>query len=250
MKQNLANKLIGIGFILVLWTLMHLMIQTAAIPSPVKTVLSLYDQLKNGLLIDLLYSLYRVMVALFFSSLLGTALGIAMGLSPKMDQIISPIVYILYPLPKIAFLPILMILFGLKETSKILLIVLIIIFQFILSSKQAIDGIPSNLVISMTSLKQSKIMHLKNLYIPAVLPSFFTSLRVSFGISISILFFGENFATTYGMGYRIMNAWAMANYTQMFAGILLLSLVGLVVYGLIDIIQKRACKWMYITYNK
>ena len=83
-----------------------------------------------------------------------------------------------------------------------------------------------------------------HLILPAVMPKIITSLRISVGVSISILFFGENFATTYGIGYFIMNSWMMVNYVEMFSGIIALSIMGLFIFKLIDLLEKRFCGWI------
>ncbi len=79
------------------------------------------------------------------------------------------------------------------------------------------------------------------LIIPAVLPKIISALKVSTGVSISALFFGENFATTYGIGYFIMNCWVLVDYVQMFAGIMALSIMGIAIYKAIDALERKLC---------
>lgn len=179
--------------------------------------------------------------------LFGTLIGLWIGISKRADEFITPIVYILYPLPKIAFLPILMILFGLGNTPKVVLIVIIIIFQIILAARDGVREIQKELFYSVISLGLNKLEIYKHLILPAVLPKIITALRISVGVSISVLFFGENFATTYGIGYFIMNSWMMVNYVEMFSGILALSLMGLLIFKLIDILENKLCRWIKIS---
>ena len=63
---------------------------------------------------------------------------------------------------------------------------------------------------------------------------------------ISVLFFAENFATSYGIGYFIMNSWIMVDYVQMFAGILALSLMGILIFKMVDILERKVCTWVFI----
>jgi len=65
-------------------------------------------------------------------------------------------------------------------------------------------------------------------------------------VSISILFFGENFSTTYGIGYFIMTRWLMVNYTEMFSGILALRIIGSFIFKLIDIVENKLCRWIVL----
>ncbi len=84
------------------------------------------------------------------------------------------------------------------------------------------------------------------LIFPSTLPRLFSALRISMGISISVLFFAENYATTYGIGYYIMNSWSMVNYENMFAGILAIAILGMVLYGSIDWLERRLCRWLFL----
>jgi NitT/TauT family transport system permease protein len=80
--------------------------------------------------------------------------------------------------------------------------------------------------------------------IPAVLPRLWSSLRLSLGISFSVIFFAESFATRYGVGFFIVNAWAQVNYADVYAGILALSLVGFLMFRLVDAAERLTCPWL------
>lgn len=250
LKAILSNKILYASFIILLfWYLLHLAVASSAIPSPFTTIANFIEIFPDILCLHLLVSLGRIAAAVFISLLLGSLVGLWIGVSKKADELITPIVYILYPLPKIAFLPILMILFGLGNTPKIVLIIIIIIFQIIIAARDGVREIPKELFYSVLSLGLRRMEIYRHLIIPAVLPKIITSLRISTGVSISVLFFGENFATTYGIGYFIMNSWLMANYVEMFSGILALSILGLILFKLIDIAENKLCRWIKIGKN-
>jgi NitT/TauT family transport system permease protein len=223
---------------------------SSVIPSPFATILNFIAIFPGTLSINLLVSLARILTAVLISLIFGTVIGLWIGMNKKADALITPVVYILYPLPKIAFLPILMILFGLGNTPKIVLIIIIIIFQIILSVRDGVKEIPKELFYSVKSLGLKKTETYRHLILPAVTPKIITSLRISIGVSISVLFFGENFATTYGIGYFIMNSWLMVNYLEMFSGILALSLLGLLIFKLIDLLEYKLCRWIRIGKNE
>ncbi len=187
-------------------------------------------------------SLLRVLAAQGISFLVGSILGLLCGSFRIFDKVFKPILYVLYPIPKIAFLPFLMVLLGLGNASKILLICIIIVFQFILSVRQAVLDIPPNLLLSIKSLALSKKAYIWHFLIPAVLPAVFTSFRMNFGISFSVLFFAESFATKHGIGYYIMNNWVMANYPAMISGIAALSICGVVMFIIVDLVEKKLLK--------
>ena len=70
-----------------------------------------------------------------------------------------------------------------------------------------------------------------------------TAVRVAMATAVSVLFFTETFGTQYGMGYYIMDAWLRVNYLEMYAGILVLSVMGLLLFGIIDCFEHVACRW-------
>lgn len=236
----MIKKVYGIAVILLFWYLMYLVLQTPAIPSPVPTLL--YTLTNATVLVPHLgMSLVRILIAIVVSSIGGLVIGIMMARHKKVDEFLSPIVYILYPVPKIAFLPIFMLLFGLGELPKVLLIISIIIFQFIVATKEAVVDIKQEHFDSAQSLGIVGFNLYKHIIIPAILPEFFTALRISVGVSTAILFFGENFSTKLGIGYFIMNSYAMVNYKAMYAGIVALSIMGLLLFRFIDSLQVRLC---------
>lgn len=238
------KTLYGALIILLAWYLLHMLLNTPAIPSPYKTLVNFCAIFPGTLSLHLLVSLGRITAALVISLILGGLIGLFIGVNQRADALITPIVYMLYPIPKIAFLPILMILLGLGNAPKIVLIVIIIIFQIILAVRDGVKEIPKELIYSVKSLDLTSGQLYRHLILPAVLPKLMTALRLCVGVSISILFFGENFATTYGIGYFIMNSWMRVDYVEMFSGIVALSLLGLALFGLIDLLERRLCPWI------
>jgi NitT/TauT family transport system permease protein len=225
---------------------MHLALKSNIIPGPYETIVAFVQLIQGDLLLHVFTSLFRITAAVVISMSIGVPLGLWIGLKKQADAVISPIVYILYPIPKIAFLPVFMILFGLGNSSKIILIITIILFQIILAARDGVKEIPVELYYSVRSLGLSQRQTYMDLVVPAVLPKILSALRVSIGVSIAVLFFGENFATTYGIGYFIMNCWIMVDYVQMFAGILALSIMGMLIFKLIDLLERKLCPWVFL----
>lgn len=237
-------------FVVFAWYLLHLFIQSAIIPSPVQTIRTFIALLQEDLLLHLGTSLLRISASVVIAVLLGSTIGLFLGLHEKYDIFFGPVIYLLYPLPKIAFLPVLMILFGLGNTSKVVLITMIILFQILVTTRDSIKGLSKEVFYSITTLGATRPQIYQHVVIPAILPKLFTALRISVGTSISVLFFAENYATTYGIGYFIMDSWTRVDYIDMFAGIIAISLLGLFVFKVIDIAEKTLCKWAIIEKNE
>lgn len=247
MSKVLKNKfLAGSIIILCIWYVIHILIQSSIVPSPYAAFVALFRLLPKGILAHILVSLYRISVALLISLALGVPLGLWAGLNKKADSLFSPIVYILYPIPKVALLPIFMLLLGLGDSSKIVLVTSIIIFQVLLAARDGAKEISNELFLSVKSLGLNRKQIYAHLVFPAVLPKLLSSIRISMGISMSVLFFAETFATRFGIGYFIMNNWVMVNYIDMYAGILAMSIMGILLFAVVDAVESRLCRWLFV----
>ena len=228
--------------ILICWYLLHYAVNPRLIPTPHATITVLISQLPL-ILTHVLASLYRILTAILLTLVIGVPVGLWIATHPKADTLLSPLIYALYPIPKIAFLPLLMLFFGLGNASKIILVGLIIIFQILVSTRDSVKGINAAYFLSIRSLGATKKQVYQHMIIPAVLPNLLTALRLSLGTSISVLFFAENFATRYGIGYYIMDSWLKLAYTDMFAGIVAISLMGSLLFAGVDLLERYLCPW-------
>lgn len=235
----------GILIFLAVWQAAATWIQLPIIPSPGKVLENLINIFASQIAIHGFYSLWRIIAGLFIAVIVGIPLGLCMGYFPSWDRYLSPIVYLTYPIPKIALLPVVMLLFGLGESSKILMIFLIIVFQVIIAVRDGVKGIPKETYYPLYSLGAGFMDICREILIPASMPKFLTSLRVAMATAVSVLFFTETFGTTYGMGYFIMDAWMRVNYLEMYSGIAVLSNIGLILFGTIDYIERKTCSWQY-----
>lgn len=236
------NKWLGALYSMVLvllaWQLVSGILRLAIVPAPADVFQTIFTIFHIKMQTHVLYSLGRILAGIALSILAGVPLGFWMGSSERANQIMSPLVYFTYPVPKIALLPIVMLLFGLGEASKLIMIVLIIIFQIIITTRDAVKNIPPEIFRSLQSLGASGLQMFTEIIIPATLPDVLTATRLALGTAVSILFFTETFGTEYGMGYFIMDSWMRVNYLEMYAGIVVLSLLGFMLFMAIDVLEK------------
>ncbi|MCP3944684.1 MAG: ABC transporter permease [Desulfobacteraceae bacterium] len=191
-------------------------------------------------------SAYRVFAAIFIAWSVGFPLGIVMGYSKTADHMISPFVQLTYPIPKIVFLPVVLLIFGLGDTSKILIISLILGYQVLVTTRDGVKGINQEYLKSIRSLGANPWQLYREGLIPASLPYGFTALRLNTGVSVAVLFFVESFATNQGLGYLIMDAWGLMDYNAMFTGIFGMSLLGVIINELVNLLEKLICPWFKI----
>lgn len=231
-------------FLFLIWDLGAGLLNKPFLPSPYNVFLKCLDILKMGSLNNHFYvSTYRVVVSIILAFILATPLGLILGRVKSLDRFISPLVYILYPLPKVVFLPIIVVILGLGNLPKIFLITLIIFFQILVTARDASKSVPLLSIKSMKSLNASPIQVYYHLIWPYSLPKVLTALRISLGTAIAVLFFAETFASTNGLGYFILDAMERREYETMYVGIIAMGGLGLFLYLLVDMIEHFCCRW-------
>jgi NitT/TauT family transport system permease protein len=224
------------------WFFLAKLLHLRALPDPIAVYCSWDTALKNGVPGHLLSSLSRIALSLLAALFIALALGIAMGYSRRLDKYLSPFTYLSYPVPKLALMPVIMLFFGIGELSKIIITALIIVFQLIISIRDAVKQIPEEDYDLLASLNAGLWEKFAHITIPAALPSIFSSLRVSVGTAISVLMIAESYGTDRGLGFYIIDAWMRADYTQMYFGIFCLSAIGFLIFAALDLAQSRFCK--------
>lgn len=199
--------------------------------------------------IHMIASAGRILEGLLIALLIALPTGLVLANYPKINKICSPLLYFTYPVPKLALLPVVMLLLGIGEAAKIAMIVLILGFQLIMSVRDAAMHIPRENFHVLISLGASKRQMLRWVTLPAILPETLTAIRVAIGTAASVLFFTETFGTDKGMGFYIVDSWMRLAYKEMYTGILCLSLLGFIFFFAIDVLEKKVCKWMNIEHK-
>ncbi|MCK5153820.1 MAG: ABC transporter permease subunit [Spirochaetales bacterium] len=235
-------KEISIGFImfLILWIVLALAVNKAILPSPI-SVLPLFVELMAGELgVHFLVSTLRVITAILAAVIAAVPAGLVLGQMKTLNRFFSPLISVLYAIPKIVLLPVVYVLFGISDFSKIFLISLILFFQILVVVRDESAGLPVALFNSVRSLGAGRLALLRFVYFPASIPAILTAVRVSVGTSLAVLFIAEQSLTEYGLGYFIIvRAYQSLRYKEMYAGILAISLLGFLLYYLIDILEWR-----------
>jgi len=230
--------------LLLLWQLAAWLLNSAALPRPSEVFMDTCGKLLSGsLLDDLAISCLRALLGIILALITAVPLGLAIGAEEPLRKALSPFIYLLYPIPHVVLLPLIIILFGIGNLSKIFLIALIVFFQIIVTTRDAAKQIHRNYFYSMQTLGAGKLQMYRHVILPAAMPKILTALRISVGTAVAILFFVESFATTRGLGYIIMDSWARADYVSLYTGITCMALLGFSLYMLLDWLERRVCGW-------
>lgn len=241
-KRDLALTTIGL---LLAWQLASLVIQRPVLPPPWAVLEAFVIALPRELGRHMLVSGWRVVASILVAVVTAVPAGLGLGLSPVANRIAAPIIYLLYPIPKIVFLPVVLLLLGIGDRSKIFIIALILFFQILVVVRDQASSLRPELISSVRSLGAGRRALFRFVYLPACMPAVLTSLRVSIGTAIAVLFFAESFATTSGLGYYIIvETWGRLAYPQMYAGVVAMSILGLFLYLVVDRMEQHLCPWL------
>ena len=233
----------GIVSLNLLWWVLAVVFNNKALPNPLRVYALFPKTLSQGMMAHSIASIQRIVTGVLIALVLGVGGGLLTGLNKKCNRLFNPLLYLSYPVPKLALLPVVMILFGIGETTKVLMIVLIIVFQLVISIRDAIKNIDKENYYVLSTLGASNFQQIWHVVFPAILPEMFSALRISVGIATSVLFVTETFGTDKGLGFFIVDAWMRIDYLTMYVGIVMLSIIGSILFMLIDIMDAIFCKW-------
>lgn len=234
--------------LLVAWYLAALLINQPILPSPIRVGQTFVYELNKGLIDHFLASLWRVLASTALAIAIAAPAGLILGQSKKANEILSPVIYLLYPIPKVVLLPIVLLFLGIGDLPKITIIFLILFFQILVLVRDQAAGLRFELIQSVRSLGAGRRALFRFVYLPASLPAILTALRQSVGTAVAVLYVAELFATQKGLGYYIyINGSTLFNYSAMYAGVVAMSLLGLGLYFSVDWLEKRLCRWQTVS---
>lgn len=240
------DVLLAAGILLLAWQWLAWVARIEVLPGPWAVATAFVRELPRGLGRHLLVSAWRVVASILLATLCATPAGLALGQSRRLNRIFSPIIYIVYPIPKIVFLPIILLFLGIGDVSKIFIIFLILFFPILVVVRDQASALRPELIYSVRSLGAGRRALFRFVYLPATVPAALTALRVSIGTAIAVLFFAESFATTSGLGYYIIvESWGRLAYPEMYAGVVAMSGLGLALYFVADWLERRLAPWMF-----
>lgn len=242
-RRDLLIAAVGI---VIAWWLAAVLINEPVLPTPGRVFVTLIHELRGPLPAHFLASLWRVTASTLLSIITAAPAGVILGQSRRLNRLFAPLVYLLYPIPKVVFVPVVLLLLGIGDFPKIIIIFLILFFQILVLVRDQAAAIRPELVMSVRSLGAGRRALFRFVYLPASLPAILTALRQSVGTAVAVLYVAESFATQKGLGYYIIfNQSTRLDYPAMYAGIIVMSLLGLGLYFMVDWLEKKFAPWMF-----
>ena len=241
------DVLLAAAAIFVVWQITAMIVSMPILPTPLTVLAVFFKELQNGLLTHFAVSLWRVTAGMMLSVLVAAPAGLVIGGSKSLNRLLSPIIYLLYPIPKVVFVPVIILFLGIGDTSKIIIMFLILFFQIVVLVRDQASGIAPQLLQSLQSLGAGRRALFRFVYLPASLPAILTALRQSIGTAVAVLYITELSATKYGLGYYIYyKGSTLLDYPSMYAGVIAMSLLGLGMYFTVDWLERKWCKWKFV----
>ena len=214
------------------------------IPGPLKVGEALINQLQHvAFYLHIGASLRRIAISYSLAAGIGIALGLLMGRSRFIRDLIFPYVEILRPIPGVAWIPLAILLWPTEEGSIIYITFLGALFPIILNTLHGVEQTPEVLVRAAQSLGASRMCIFRHVVLPGALPSICAGLAIGMGVSWFSLLAGEIISGQYGIGYFTWNAYSIINPPDIIVGMLTIGLLGAATTALVYLITRPALAW-------
>lgn len=219
-------------------------ITSLTLPRPSDVAATLIDLARSGLLwTHLAPSLSRLLVGSVLGVTAGIGVGVLIGLFSYVRAGLIPLVAALFPIPKIALLPLFVIWFGIDEGSKYALIALGTFTPTVVSTYGAVDNVDRTLVRMGQSFGLNWLSIVRKIVLPGALPGILSGLRVSIAIGIILLVAAEMLGAEYGIGAYILQAGSLYDLERLFAGVVILSTLGVLTSWAIGRLESWLLRW-------
>ncbi len=258
MSQNLKNqikdiggKMAGVFLLLAIWSAVSFgnqylfkMFSPMLLPSPLDVLHSAITELRSGALLkNIIASVSRVTQGFVIAAILGVGAGLAVGTRKALERLIEPLIELLRPIPPLAFLPMMVLWFGIGELSKIMFIAYSAFFPIFTTTVEGIRYVDPVLVRAASSLGATRTQLFRRVVLPAATPSIITGLRLGFALSFFVIVAAEFIAANSGLGYMINEARTFFSVSDMLLGAFVIGIIGFLVNAVLRKLEGKLLHW-------
>jgi len=201
------------------------------------------DAVTGDLAINTALTLYRALVSFAICAVGGVLIGMAMSRNKIANWFFDPIISVGFPMPKIAFLPVVILWLGVYDVSKITIIVIDAIFPVIAATIIAIQNVEREFIWSARNMGATNREVLFQIVLPAAMPQIMTGLQVSLPLTLIVAVVAEMLMGGYGLGGAMMTASRFANSVGVFAGIVEIAVIGYILVKAMSLIRRHLLIW-------
>jgi ABC-type nitrate/sulfonate/bicarbonate transport system permease component len=237
---------IAFAGVLLLWQIAISMrwIDPVFLPSPVAICEALWNLAVSGdLWRHLSISLYRIGSGWVIGTGLGLIVGIAMGLYSVGRAVGMPMVSAIYPIPKIALLPLLILWLGIGEAPKIVTIASGVFFPTVIATFSGVDSVPRNLIRMAQSFNMPMKGIIWKIILPSALPGILAGFRISMATALLLVVSAEMIGAQFGVGAFLLTAGNLMQTDDLMAGVVILSILGLSLGAILTMVEKSLLTW-------
>jgi NitT/TauT family transport system permease protein len=214
------------------------------LPSPASICLSLWQLVVSGdMWKHVSISLQRIGSGWIIGTTLGLLVGVAMGLLSSARAVGMPLVSAIYPVPKIALLPLLILWLGIGESPKIVTIASGVFFPTIIATLSGVDAVPRNLIRMAQSFNLPMRSIIWKIMLPSALPGILAGFRISVSTALILVVAAEMIGAQYGIGAFLLTAGNLMQSDDLMAGVVMLSLLGLSIGAVLTILERMLLRW-------
>lgn len=246
--SEFANSAFVPVLLIITWQLLSNagVIYEVILPSPLKVVKGFLEMVENGTLwIDIVVSGKRVLIGSFWGIIIGMAFGVISGLSKIVERILEPIVNVIRQIATLAWIPLIILWFGIGEFSKELIIAKAVLVPVYLNTLRGMKEVSKSYTELSQVLELNRWTYLSKIVFPSAAPIIFTGLRLAIGNAWQAVVAAEMLGGLTGLGYSLLNAKDFVRSDKLIALMIVIALIGMVLDALLQLLEKKIFSWKY-----
>jgi ABC-type nitrate/sulfonate/bicarbonate transport system permease component len=213
-------------------------------PAPSAIISKLVEMARSGELTEnVLISLQRIVLGFLLGGVPAIVIGIAMGIWRPIRAIVDPLIVATYPIPKSSLLPLILLIFGLGEMSKVMMVAIGVFYPMAINATAGVLQINQIYLDVGKSFKASPWDTFRTIALPGALPFIMTGVKLGAGLALILIAIAEMVGARSGIGYMIWSAWETFAVAKMYVGLFVIALIGFAISLMLNEIERRVIRW-------
>lgn len=213
-------------------------------PAPSTIIGVLVHLAQTGELMEnVLISLQRIFLGFLLGGIPGVVIGIVMGISRPVRAFVDPLISATYPIPKSSILPLILLIFGLGEMSKVVMVAIGVFYPIAINATAGVLQISPIYLDVGKSFKASRWDTFRTIALPGALPFIMTGVKLGMGLALILIAIAEMVGARSGIGFMIWSAWETFSVGTMYAGLFVIALIGFILSLILNEVERRVIRW-------
>ena len=213
-------------------------------PAPSKIFVTMMELIQNGQLwVHLKASMYRLFWGFVWGGVPALLLGISMGLNRTLRAVMEPLISATYPIPKSAILPLILLIFGLGEPSKVVMVAIGLFFPILINTMTGVLEIQKIYFDVSKNFGADRYQVFMTVALPGAMPLIMTGVKLGVGMGLILISLAEMIGAKSGLGYMMWNAWEILSVETMYVGLLVIAALGVLFTVILNEIERYLVPW-------